>query len=182
MTFRELWQSLEPIGRDPVTGGYLRYSWSPADLACRSWFTEQADRRGLLVETDNNGNLFAWLGDPAAGGAVVTGSHLDSVPQGGGYDGPLGVVSAFLALDALRAKGFAPVRPIAVVAFTEEEGGRFGVPCLGSRLLTGAIDAGRAGGLRDRDGITLLQVMRGVGRTEGSLGTSWSCTSSRGGR
>ena len=81
---------------------------------------------------DGNGNLFAWLGDPAAGGAVVTGTHFDLVPHGGAYDGPLGVVSAFLALDELRADGVTPVRPVAVVAFIEEEGGRFGVPCLGS--------------------------------------------------
>jgi N-carbamoyl-L-amino-acid hydrolase len=71
--------------------------------------------------------------------AIVTGSHLDSVPDGGAFDGPLGVVSAFAAIDLLRSRGFAPARPIAVAAFSEEEGARFGVACLGSRLLTGAI-------------------------------------------
>jgi N-carbamoyl-L-amino-acid hydrolase len=172
VNFAHLWASLEPIGRDPHTGGYLRYSWSSADLACRAWFVEQADRRGLLVETDNNGNLWAWLGDPATGDAVVTGSHFDSVPQGGGFDGPLGIVSAFLALDALRDKGWKPLRPVGVVAFTEEEGARFGVACLGSRLLTGAIDPRRAGGLRDRDGITVWDAMRAAGPLEGILGAA----------
>ena len=62
MTFSDLWRELEPIGRDPQTGGYRRFSWTPADTACRAWFTGQAERRGLAVETDNNGNLWAWWG------------------------------------------------------------------------------------------------------------------------
>jgi hypothetical protein len=62
MTFAELWREFEPLGRDPQTGGYRRYSWTPADAACRAWFTDQARRRGLAVETDNNGNLWAWWG------------------------------------------------------------------------------------------------------------------------
>jgi beta-ureidopropionase / N-carbamoyl-L-amino-acid hydrolase len=171
VTFRQLWDTLATIGREP-DGGYVRDSWTPVDLACRAWFTEQADRRGLLVETDNNGNLWAWLGDPAAGDAVVTGSHFDSVPHGGGYDGPLGIAAAFLALDTLRDSGWRPVRPVAVVAFTEEEGARFGVACLGSRLLTGAIDPSRAGGLRDRDGVSLLSAMRAAGHLGGTLGAA----------
>lgn len=172
MSFRSHWDTLTPIGRSGDGGGYLRYSWSAADLACRAWFVEQADRRGLLVETDNNGNLWAWYGDPAAGDAVVTGSHFDSVPHGGGYDGPLGIVSAFLALDILRDGGWRPRRPVGVVAFTEEEGGRFGVACLGSRLLTGVIDARYAGGLRDHEGTTLLSAMRATGHLDGTLGAS----------
>jgi N-carbamoyl-L-amino-acid hydrolase len=170
--FQQLWESLVPIGRDATTGGYLRHSWTPADLACRAWFAEQAERRGLLVETDNNGNLWAWFGDPAAGDAVVTGSHLDSVPHGGAFDGPLGVVSAFLALDVLRDKGVAVRRPIGLVAFTEEEGARFGVACLGSRLLIEAIDPRKAGGLRDRDGVSVLEAMRAAGHLDGTLGAA----------
>ena len=79
MTFAELWRALEPLGRDPQTGGYRRYSWTPADAACRDWFTGQAEQRGLTVEPDNNGNLWAWWGQGRAD-AVMTGSHLDSVP------------------------------------------------------------------------------------------------------
>ncbi|HUY48957.1 MAG TPA: allantoate amidohydrolase [Streptosporangiaceae bacterium] len=107
---------------------------------------------------------------PRAGTAVAVGSHLDSVPDGGAFDGPLGVVCAFAAIDVLREEGFVPARPIAVAAFAEEEGGRFGVACLGSRLLTGAIDANTARGLRDGDGITLAEAMRAAGHDPARIG------------
>ncbi|GGK06170.1 Zn-dependent hydrolase [Pilimelia anulata] len=157
--FRKLWDELAPIGRDAGTGGYLRYAFSPAERECRAWFAAQAAHRGLALDEDGNGNLFAWWGDPAAGGAVVTGSHFDSVPHGGAYDGPLGIVSAFLAVDLLRERGHAPRVPVAVAAFVEEEGGRFGVPCLGSRLLTGAIAPERAGALRDPAGVSFAEAL-----------------------
>jgi beta-ureidopropionase / N-carbamoyl-L-amino-acid hydrolase len=159
--FGALWRSLAPIGQGP--SGYHRYSWTYPDLACREWFAEEAADRGMAVETDGNGNLWAWLGDPAAGDAVVTGSHFDSVPGGGGYDGALGIVSAFLALDVLNDHGARPRRPIGIVAFIEEEGSRFGVACLGSRLLTGALDAERAAALTDRDGVNLADAMKSGG-------------------
>ena len=92
---------------------------------------------------------------------MVTGSHLDSVPDGGAFDGPLGVVSAFAAIDLLRERGRVPARPLAVAAFSEEEGARFGVACLGSRLLTGAIDPDTARALTDAAGI---DARRGDGR------------------
>jgi N-carbamoyl-L-amino-acid hydrolase len=168
--FRELWDTLLPVGRDPGTGGYLRYSWSEADLLCRAWFVEQARARGLMVEVDRNGNLFGWFGDPYAGDAVVTGSHFDSVPHGGAYDGPLGIVSGLLALDLLAERGATPRRPLAVAAFTEEEGGRFGLACLGSRLLTGGVDPDRARQLTDRDGVSLAAAMRAGGSQPDALG------------
>lgn len=158
--FRELWDELAPVGRDPASGGYLRFAWSPPELALRKWFRAQAALRQMPVEEDGNGNLFAWWGDPAAGNAVLTGSHFDSVPHGGGYDGPLGIVSGFLAVDELRARGLGePDRPIGVAAFAEEEGGRFGVPCLGSRLLTGSMDPDRAAALTDAGGTTVADVL-----------------------
>ena len=101
---------------------------------------------------------------------MATGSHLDSVPDGGAFDGPLGVVSAFAAIDELRAAGFQPARPIVVAAFAEEEGGRFGVACLGSRLLTGAIDPDTARGLRDGAGITFADAMQSAGHDPARLG------------
>src|SRR3981189_2915467 len=104
--------------------------------------------------TARNGNLWAGWGAPGPD-AVVTGSHLDSVPGGGAFDGPLGVLSALDAVATLQTKGFVPAKPFAVVVFAEEEGGRFGVPCLGSRLLAGTIDADKARALRDTDGVTL---------------------------
>ncbi len=170
--FAALWRSLLPIGRDGRDGGYLRYSWSEPELACREWFVEEALDRDLEVEIDGNGNLWAWWGSPddSPDGAIITGSHLDSVPHGGAYDGPLGVVSALLAMDVLRERGIRPGRPLAVVVFTEEEGARFGLPCLGSRLLTGAVDPDQARRLRDRDGMTLAEAMAQAGLDPDRLG------------
>jgi len=147
--FARLWAEIAPIGRDPRSGGYLRYAFSEPELVLRDWFGNQPDRRGMTVTDDGNGNLFAWRGEPWAPGTVLTGSHFDSVPHGGGYDGPLGIVSAFLAVDRLPRDA-----KVAVAAFAEEEGARFGVPCLGSRLLTGAIDPDRAAALCDADGVS----------------------------
>ncbi|WP_328465690.1 allantoate amidohydrolase [Actinoplanes sp. NBC_00393] len=146
--FAELWAEIAPIGRAD-SGGYLRYALTPPELTLRDWFRAQAARRDMTVTEDGNGNLFAWRGEPWSPGTVLTGSHFDSVPHGGGYDGPLGIVSAFLAVDRLPRE-----RKVGVAAFIEEEGGRFGVPCLGSRLLTGVIDPDRAAALTDRDGVT----------------------------
>jgi beta-ureidopropionase / N-carbamoyl-L-amino-acid hydrolase len=193
MGFAELWESLLPIGRDAATGGYRRYSFTEADLACREWFASAAAERGMPASCDRNGNLWAWWdvpGGPGApgvpggvgapggaggvgaepGAAVVTGSHLDSVPDGGAYDGPLGVVSAFAAIDQLREQGFAPARPVGVAAFCEEEGGRFGLACLGSRLLTGAVEPAAARALTDGDGVTLAEAMAGAGLDPDRLG------------
>jgi N-carbamoyl-L-amino-acid hydrolase len=169
MTFPGLWREVEPLGRDPGTGGYRRYSWTPADAACRAWFARQAEQRGLTVETDNNGNLWAWWGAKGPG-AIVTGSHLDSVPDGGAFDGPLGVASALAAVDLLKDKNFYPERPVVLAAFTEEEGARFGVACLGSRLLTGTLDAADARALTDDAGTTLAQAMAAAGHDPAGLG------------
>lgn len=167
--FRPLWDELAPIGRDPATGGYLRYAYGAAELACRRWFIAQCTTRGLPVEADGNGNLWAtWAG--TADGSIATGSHFDSVPQGGGYDGPLGIVSALVAVDALRDSGFQPRRSIRVVAFAEEEGARFGLACLGSRLLTGAVAPDRALALTDRDGVTLADAMAAAGLDPAAVG------------
>jgi N-carbamoyl-L-amino-acid hydrolase len=152
--FARLWAEIAPIGRDPRSGGYLRYAFSEPELVLRDWFGNQADRRGMTVTDDGNGNLFAWRGEPWASGTVLTGSHFDSVPHGGGYDGPLGIVSAFLAVDRLPRDA-----RVAVAAFAEEEGARFGLPCLGSRLLTGAIDPDRAAALCDADGVSFGEAL-----------------------
>src|SRR5689334_12655020 len=156
--FSALWAEIESIGR-VSSGGYMRYALDTPDLVLRDWFRNQADRRDMRVTDDGNGNLFAWWGEPWGRGAVLTGSHFDSVPHGGGFDGPLGIVSAFLAVDRLREAGHQPSGPLAVVAFVEEEGGRFGLPCLGSRLLTGAIDPAAAGRLTDRDGVSFAEAL-----------------------
>ncbi|MET9065632.1 allantoate amidohydrolase [Streptosporangium sandarakinum] len=165
-----MWGAIEHLGRDGRTGGYLRDAWSPADRELREWFRQEAERRGLDLREDRNGNLWAWWGDPSGRPGVVTGSHLDSVRQGGAFDGPLGVVSAFAALDALRARGAEPARPLGVACFTDEEGARFGVPCVGSRLLTGVLDPDRARGLTDDEGDSLAEVLSRAGRDPGALG------------
>ncbi len=167
-----LWQALLPVGRDPVTGGYHRLSFTEADAACRDWFARAAADRGLRAETDRNGNLWAWWTPRDGGGeqAIVTGSHLDSVPGGGPYDGPLGVVSAFAAIDLLRDRGLEPARPLGVVAFAEEEGARFGSACLGSRLTVGAIAPQEARALTDADGVTLAAAIAEAGGDPGMIG------------
>ena len=170
MTFAELWAELAPVGRDELTGSYRRYSWTGSDTACRAWFARTATQLGLRTDCDRNGNLWAWWGRPGGKQAVVTGSHLDSVPDGGAYDGPLGVVTAFAAIAQLRSDGFRPARPIGVAAFTEEEGARFGVACLGSRLMTGAVTPDAARALRDRDGVTLAEAMVAASRDASAIG------------
>ncbi len=170
MSFDGLWDSLLPIGREPSTGGYRRFAWTSADLECREWFTAAAGERGLAVEADRAKNLWAWWGDPAAGDALVLGSHLDSVPDGGAFDGPLGVVSAFAALDVARGRALEPSRPIGVVAFADEEGARFGLACVGSRLLTGALTAERTLALRDGDGTTMAEAVRAAGHDPTGVG------------
>ena len=167
--FGSMWSDLAAVGRDRSLGGYSRHVFDDADLQLREWFTEQAQRRGLEVETDRNANIWAWWGGPGPG-AVVTGSHLDSVPGGGAFDGPLGVVSALLAVDELRVRGVQPSRPIAIVCFAEEEGGRFGLPCLGSRLLTGAADPDVVRRLHDPDGTSVADAARRAGFDPGGLG------------
>jgi beta-ureidopropionase / N-carbamoyl-L-amino-acid hydrolase len=182
MTFSGLWDSLLPLGRNQQTGGYRRYTWTEADQQCRGWFRETAAARNLPVTPDGNGNLWAWwdpegprrprLGGAARRrtGAIVTGSHLDSVPDGGAFDGPLGVVSGFAAIDLLRARGRVPARPIAVAAFCEEEGARFGVACLGSKLLTGVTTAKAARALRDAAGVSWADAMTSAGYDPAGLG------------
>ncbi|HEY5455648.1 MAG TPA: allantoate amidohydrolase [Acidothermaceae bacterium] len=172
-TFDRLWSELLPIGRTPV-GGYRRFAWNDADLEARAWFVAAAAARGLAVQSDRNGNLWAWwlpigwLGDPRQ--AFVTGSHLDSVPDGGAFDGALGVVCALCAIDLLRSRGVQPLRPIAVAVFADEEGARFGVACAGSRLATGALEPSAARALTDVDGVSLHQAMRRAGVDTTQLG------------
>jgi beta-ureidopropionase / N-carbamoyl-L-amino-acid hydrolase len=162
--FEQMWRDLAPVGRSSASGGYFRQPFTSAERELADWFVEQCRARSLRVDGDEVGNLIGWwfpsraverLGVPG----VLTGSHLDSVLDGGAYDGPLGVVSALAAIDLLRDRGFTPSRPIGVSVFVEEEGSRFGLACLGSRLATGATSWAQAKELRDRDGVFLLDAM-----------------------
>ncbi|MFV0463166.1 MAG: allantoate amidohydrolase [Nostocoides sp.] len=174
-TFRSMWAELAPLGRDPRSGGYRRFAWTAEDETLRAWFAAQSAARGLSLVEDRAGNQWAWWGDPDAALAagtpgIVTGSHLDSVPDGGAFDGPLGVVSALAAVDELRQRQVTPVRPIGVVNMVDEEGARFAVACAGSRIITGALDADRARGLTDADGVSMAQALRATGRDPQTLG------------
>ncbi|ADG98923.1 amidase, hydantoinase/carbamoylase family [Segniliparus rotundus DSM 44985] len=173
-TFDSLWESTLDVGKDPACGGYNRFAWTTEDLVLREWFAGCAADRGMDVEEDRNGNVWAWWrprlwsGDPK--GAFVTGSHLDSVPGGGAFDGPLGIVSAFAAIDILKARGVEPKVAVAVVAFADEEGARFGVACVGSKLSTGALPPEKALNLRDGDGVTLAEAIKKAGRDPNHVG------------
>lgn len=153
---------ISSVGRDRHRGGYSRHLWDSAEMELREWFASRAEMIGLEVETDRNGNIWAWWGTPGTD-ALVIGSHLDSVPGGGAFDGPLGVESAFEVVRRIKATGILPRRPLAVMAFAEEEGSRFGVACLGSQLLTGAISPEYVRSLRDENGVSFADAGRRVG-------------------
>jgi len=170
-SFETMWAELARIGKDPDSGGYHRGGWTPAERAATHWFTDQCASRGLRLESDGIGNLVAWW-DAGSGPGVVTGSHLDSVIDGGAFDGPLGVVSALAAVDRLSAAGFEPRVPIGIGAFVEEEGSRFGMPCLGSRVAVGALPAARALDLTDRSGTTLRSALESAGTDPAGVGVS----------
>ncbi len=179
--FEAMWSGLAPLGRSATSGGYHRAPYTSVEAELRAWFVEQCAARGLEVESDGNGNLLAWWivrDDPVVKSpdeqqerhglpAVLVGSHLDSVPDGGAYDGPLGVVSSLAAIDRLRERGVSPRRPVVVGAFAEEEGSRFGLACLGSRLATGTTSPERARELTDRDGVRLQDAMDAAGLEPG---------------
>jgi N-carbamoyl-L-amino-acid hydrolase len=168
--FEAMWRDLAPVGRSSSSGGYFRQPFTAPERELDAWFAEQCAARGLEVERDRFGNTVAWWRPPgAAGPAVLTGSHLDSVLDGGAYDGPLGVVSALAAVDVLRDRGVTPSRPIGVGVFVEEEGSRFGLACLGSRLATGATDWATARALTDRAGVAVEDALADVARGEADL-------------
>jgi len=160
--FEQMWADLAPVGRSAASGGYFRQPFASAERELMAWFVEQADARGLRLQVDGFGNVVAWW-NAGTGPGVLTGSHLDSVLDGGAYDGPLGVVSALEAVDRLRSRGFQPARPIGVSVFVEEEGSRFGLACLGSRLATGATPWSKVRELTDRDGVRLVDAMADAG-------------------
>ncbi len=180
-TVTALLGAIADIGQDAKRGGYSRPVYSSAEITLREWFIAEATTRSLEVSTDANGIIWAWwdLPGPAKDeasrlGALVTGSHLDSVPGGGAFDGPLGVASALAAYDELAkrvaAGSLVRNRALALTVFPEEEGSRFGVACLGSRLITGAIDPARALNLRDAQGNTFADVASANGLDPARMG------------
>ena len=165
----DLLGEIADIGVDLVRGGYSRPVFEPAEMRLRAWFTGRAQALGLVVEPDRNGNIWAYWGsrgEPAIG----VGSHLDSVPGGGAFDGPLGVASALSAVAWLKAQQVTLARPVAVVAFAEEEGSRFGIACLGSKLTTGAITPEATRQLTDAAGLTFAQAAASAGVDPAAIG------------
>ena len=130
-----------------------RVLFSDADLEARAVVKKLCVECGLRLREDAVGNIFArWEAEEPDVPAVATGSHIDAIPNAGRYDGVVGVLGAIEAIRALQRNGFRPRRSIELIVFTSEEPTRFGIGCLGSRLLGGVLSPERAGALRDRDG------------------------------
>lgn len=141
-----------------------RVLFSDEDVRVRKWLVEKFAEEGLLVRQDAAGNLFTrWPGSSTELKPVATGSHTDAIPNAGRYDGVVGVLGALEAFRSLRREGFQPRRTLEILMFTAEEPTRFGLGCLGSRLLSGAMEASRAGELRDPDGISFEELRRRAG-------------------
>src|SRR3989441_12461730 len=143
-----------------------RIVFSKTDLAARAYIKELCSAADLVIREDSIGNLFArWRGLEPDLPAIGTGSHADAIPYAGWYDGTVGVLGGLEAIRALQRAGFQPRRSIELLMFTSEEPTRFGIGCLGSRLLSGSLQAGRAKTLTDKEGQSLDQVRTAAGFT-----------------
>src|SRR5271167_3124974 len=137
---------------EPASNGtaVTRIVFSADDLRARTWLKELAIAEGFEVRDDAVGNIFIrWTGSEADLPAVATGSHTDAIPHAGMYDGTVGVLGGLEAMRALKRSDLRPRRSIELVMFTSEEPTRFGIGCLGSRLLSGTLDPTRADSLRE---------------------------------
>jgi len=136
-----------------------RVVFSPADLQARTWLKSRCTEAGLVVREDAVGNTFVrWTGSDPAAPAVGTGSHIDAIPNAGKYDGVVGVLGGLEAIRALRQSGFRPQHSIELLVFTSEEPTRFGIGCLGSRMLSGTLSPAAARKLKDNAGAGLDEV------------------------
>jgi ureidoglycolate amidohydrolase len=141
-----------------------RVVFTPADLKARAWMIARCEEAGLAVRQDAIGNIFArWSGVDRAAPAVGNGSHIDAIPNAGKYDGVVGVLGGLEAIRALQRSGFRPKNSIELLIFATEEPTRFGIGCLGSRLLSGTLSAEAAAGLKDRDGKSVDEVRKKAG-------------------
>jgi ureidoglycolate amidohydrolase len=141
-----------------------RIVFTPTDLKARAWMISRCEQAGLTVRQDAIGNIFArWTGTDPAAPAVGTGSHIDAIPNAGKYDGVVGVVGGLEAIRALRRSGFRPKNSIELLVFATEEPTRFGIGCLGSRLLSGTLSAEAVAKMKDRDGESVDEVRRRAG-------------------
>jgi ureidoglycolate amidohydrolase len=149
---------------DAEAPAVTRVVFTPTDLKARAWVKARCEDAGLTVREDAIGNTFArWTGSDPDAAVVGTGSHIDAIPNAGKYDGVVGVLGGLEAIRALRQSGFRPKHSIELLIFTSEEPTRFGVGCIGSRLLSGALLADAARKLADNDGATVDEVRRRAG-------------------
>jgi ureidoglycolate amidohydrolase len=154
---------------DDTPPGISRLVFAEADQKARAWLKRQCRDAGLSVREDAVGNMFArWTGARPELGAIGTGSHIDAIPHSGKFDGTVGVLGGLEAIRALRESGFAPQRSIELLLFTAEEPTRFGLGCLGSRMLGGSLDSAADARLKDSEGSTLAQLRAAAG-FQGSL-------------
>jgi N-carbamoyl-L-amino-acid hydrolase len=145
----------------PVT---TRVVFTEADIRGRQFVKQLCRDAGLSIREDPIGNTFArWAGAQPDLPPIGTGSHIDAIPNAGRYDGTVGVLGGLEAIRALLRSGFRPRRSIELVIFTSEEPTRFGIGCMGSRLLSGLLDASTAERLKDRTGTSLDQARRDAG-------------------
>ena len=143
-----------------------RVVFTPTDLKARAWMRARCENAGLAVRQDAIGNTFArWIGTDPETPVVGTGSHIDAIPNAGKYDGVVGVLGGLEAIRALQEAGFRPKHSIELLIFTSEEPTRFGIGCLGSRLLSGTISAEVAKKLADNDGTSIEDVRQKAGFT-----------------
>jgi ureidoglycolate amidohydrolase len=166
-----LLQELETLAAfsDAEPPAVTRVVFTPTDLKARAWVISRCEEAGLSVRQDAIGNIFARRSgaDPAAP-AVGTGSHIDAIPNAGKYDGVVGVLGGLEAIRALQRSGFRPKNSIELLVVATEEPTRFGIGCLGSRLLSGTLSADAAAKLKDRDGESVDEV-RGKAGLSGNL-------------
>lgn len=145
-----------------------RVLFSEADLRGRAFVRSLCEDAGLAVRVDAAGNMFArWEGTAPGEPAVATGSHIDAIPNAGKFDGVVGVLGGLAAIEALQESGFRPMRSIELVVFTAEEPTRFGIGCLGSRMLAGAIPLDKVRALRDGEGASLDDLRARAGLEAG---------------
>jgi len=149
---------------DAPAPAVTRVVFSEADLRAREWLKGLFAEAGLIIREDAVGNTFArWQGADPALEPVASGSHIDAIPQAGRYDGTVGVLGALEAIRYLQHAGLRPRRSIELVLFTSEEPTRFGIGCLGSRLLAGSLSPEKAATLRDDRGASLDEVRTAAG-------------------
>ena len=151
---------------DSAPPAVTRVVFSAVDLQARALVKERCQMAGLQIREDAVGNMFArWNATGVEGPAIGTGSHVDAIPNAGRYDGTVGVLGGLEAIRALKESGFEPKRPVELLIFTSEEPTRFGIGCLGSRLLAGVLDDRDASRLREQDGGSLDQARQAAGFT-----------------